>query len=492
MKKLRILSLTALAATLASCDLFNLINDLLYKNLEEFYTKNNYSHTADLSKLNTTMQKAVYQWQTKTRTYTNTDDVNIEEISPYSDVVVYDETHVTINTKYSERIYVYKDSPYNRFSYRSENNPTVYLRTDGTLMYSVEGSRTLEYMDDEHAHLLQVHDLGDAVLIHTHEGSVVYIPEDLDNEEVYLYLGDDASNGYKLKSASGGMSMSLTPEIWGIEEECVTLTPFSIELPDGYNEDVYYKSVDDEDDGSFNYFEVILPTLKAKDYADFLEQKGYEVFRGQEYGLFNLEGENDGEWVYYDAAHSVKVHLQYDYPIAAIMGSDPKNYGVHLHVQKAEYTFSLFGSTPNGRTDWTQEDKEAMLNTYGTVLPFIELGRNYHIGTTKMSYVEHPMLSPLVVDSKCYLIFDNYFEDLITKDYGKRLVEAGFTEYLPPSTKDEIIAWKKTEDIKYYRCFLSDEYDLAVKFFFDDIYGNTIEVFKKSELKSYHVDTEKK
>ena len=48
--------------------------------------------------------------------------------------------------------------------------------------------------------------------------------------------------------------------------------------------------------------------------------------------------------------------------------------------------------------------------------------------------------------------------------------------------------FKKTEDSKYAECFINQEKNCAIKYYFDINNGNTIRVFKLDEMKSWLQD----
>ena len=125
-----------------------------------------------------------------------------------------------------------------------------------------------------------------------------------------------------------------------------------------------------------------------------------------------------------------------------------------------------------------------------TKVPFPQIAKSY--GVTKiMSYAHEGLMDgTLKLHSQCYNITDNspvYFLD----GYDQKLEAAGFHKYVPAydlSTFEGRSAFQKIEECKYVECFINDEEDIAVKYYFDVINGNTVRVFKKSEMKSWLQD----
>ena len=171
-------------------------------------------------------------------------------------------------------------------------------------------------------------------------------------------------------------------------------------------------------------------------------------------------------------------------------GEAARDYGVQLHVMPMGMKTASYGRTVNTQTDWLEDEKTFMQNTFGTALPFINLGRHYRWDKNKRDNGEHPMVSALEMDSQCYWCFDNFYKDVITDKYGDILEAAGFRAYACPVTKqsdrEAIKQWEYSEDVKFYECYLNDDLQIAVKFGFDDIYGNYIKVFNYADLIPWH------
>ena len=154
-------------------------------------------------------------------------------------------------------------------------------------------------------------------------------------------------------------------------------------------------------------------------------------------------------------------------------------------------TLGLFGRSPNKQTNWTDSEIAIMNEKYGFVLPFINLGRKYDIPKTKRKNGEYPLSSPFDMDTECYFIFDNFYKDVVTENYGSILEQAGFRKYVAPVTDrssdpDAYKTWYYSHDVVFHQCYLNDDLKVAIKFGFDDIYGNCIRVFDYDDMVPWH------
>ena len=147
--------------------------------------------------------------------------------------------------------------------------------------------------------------------------------------------------------------------------------------------------------------------------------------------------------------------------------------------------------------DWDSFDKENMSQWYdGTIdatkIPFIPLSENYYVPSIKSLARSNALDGTLAYHHECYNITDNsskYFLD----GYDQILEENGYHKYEPNydlSNPDEKSAFFNTEESKYINCYINEEEDIAIKYYFDVINGNTIRVFKLSEMQSWLVDAE--
>ena len=483
MKNKKLLGLVILPLTLAltSCGLFDMfkqLEELTYKSLDEFFEKNNYTGTESVSSFNSIMREHVHQWDHTVQTYTNTSDTDVTDYSPRGDSILYDDDATIIRSKHSELFYFFHDSTNYFLKYSFEEVDPIYVEMDNTLKFAYYGEFNRHDMDEEHQNTLKMHIYEDGYLFVSFKNTMIYASKDLDA----FYINVDNSNVFQ--NYDGSFTVPTSELLTSALADAPSSREFNIPIPEGYEQKIYHKDYLDSDDNHFIAYDVILPYVDILDYVALIKSSGLEIYQGEYHPLFDLDGIRGGEYIFYDLDHEYCVHLQYEYPIAVIIGDN--NYGVRMRVQRAKYQFSYFGETPNTQDDWTQSDKDKMMECYGYVLPFINLGRHYSVSTVKRANGEHPLISPLDMDVKCYWITDSFYKDLITESYGELLEKDGFHFYEPPSDQEARIAWKDSEDVKYAEMYINDELDLSIKFMFDDIYGNTIKIFKTSELLSWH------
>ena len=154
---------------------------------------------------------------------------------------------------------------------------------------------------------------------------------------------------------------------------------------------------------------------------------------------------------------------------------------------------SVFERTTN--ETWDSYDIENMKSWYdgtidGTAVPFIPLGSDYYVPTMQSSARPNALDGTLAYHHQCYNITDGsnkYFLD----GYDEILEANGFHKYVPNydlSNLEEKSAFHDTEESKYVNCFINQEKNIAIKYYFDINNGNTIRVFKLSEMKSWLTD----
>ena len=472
---------------LTGCELFNIINNLFYDSFDDYIQKNNYQEIS-ASSFNDLLKEHMYFWSKEIQTYANTDSVDTRYYSPQSDNIleVIDNNQTTIYSRYGERIVVmYGESNTTPVRYYFEDDPEVVVNNELNIFYVDDNSMRQE-MDAAHEYLFKCHIYEDGYLFVTQKNFMFYLSKDF--KEYYINTNDTATFTNYDKQIVVPESELLTATLEALPDKEKLYFP----IPENYEGSIYAKDNVDEEDGHYISYNVLIPNVKASEYVKLLQQNDLEVYRGECHPMFDIGADEGGEWIIYDKNQEFATHLQFDTSYCAVKGSDEKNWGVELNIQKAESKFSYYGKTVNTQTDWTDDEKAFMEQNYGFVLPFVNLGRRYHVDKQKRAHGEHPMTTPLNFDAKCYWVFDNFYKDVITETYGTKLEAIGFNLYETPVTKEspleEIRDWKNSEECKYYQMYLNTELDLGVKFYFDDIYGNTIKIFKLSEIHAWNYD----
>ena len=484
-RKLVILPLLA-TLTLTGCDLFKKILDLIYKDVNEFYQKEGYEATESLDEFNTILQRKMYVWTRESVTYTNTGKTNIFYYSPHGDYIDKrpDYSQFYLYSRNSEEIVLSYGNETPSFSYEFEEQPKIRFK-NGELQYF--DSNYYQSMDEEHSHFLRMQEDENGYLCLTNMGFMFYVKKDF--TEAYPYIQ------YNDRFELDGVAISV-PESDLLNEgkaHYANEPKLALPLPEGYDKAIHHKDYFNSTTNEWYAYDVIIPNIKPVEYVPLLEQNGFEVYRGEYHELFSLDGENGGEWIAYDSTLSFAIHVEYDNPIC-VAKDNTDNVGVQLHVMPIGNTISMFGRSVNVQTDWKENQKTFMQETFGTILPFINLGRSYKVIETKRDNGELPLESALEIDCQCYWIFDNFYKDVISDSYGELLERAGFRKYIPPVDKksdyDAYKEWLYSEDVKFAECYLNDELELAVKYGFDDIYGNYIKVFKYADLIPWHAPLE--
>lgn len=220
------------------------------------------------------------------------------------------------------------------------------------------------------------------------------------------------------------------------------------------------------------FFGDILPL----DYIAILRNNNYEVALNEYYGLFapNYEG-NDNVWLATDKNSEFIFTINLGWLLSYGNGTEITIYQNNLKVQN--------GTAVTENTDWTETEKQNMSETYGGIVPFTTLGANYNVGLSLKNNGDSPSYSNL--GSMCYEISDGYYRYLLA-NYGQSLEENGFHLYQAPvdfeSEYEDLFNWWFSEESKYYNCYINEASDIAIRFRYDRIKGNLIQVFKYSQM----------
>ena len=485
MKKTPVLVCLMAAMSLSGCALLKKLEELTYKDLETFFSENSYTRSDSADEFNKTMQEHVFVWSEHVRTYTNTGNSSTISYSPRGDEITRfnSNNQITVCSKFGEEFVILTDatetSTLIRYKFEEQNQVLV----KGNLgMYYLENN-VLEDMDAEHQHLLRVYhyDIGNLFVSST--DFMFFLTHN--NQNVYLCVDNTST----FSNSQGVISLPSSDLLNETLAKYQPKTLFNLPLPSSLSNGVYHKDYINQTDGEWAAYDVILPYIDIFDYVNLIKQSGLEIYRGENHPLTQLGGERGGEWIFYDQNHEARIHLQDESPIA-VTKKDSNNYGVRMRVQRAEDKFSYYGCSVNTQTDWTSDEKSFMSGNYGLVLPFINLGRRYHVVTNKRDNGENALDSALAMDVQCYWIFDNFYKDVITETYGQKLVEAGFRQYVPPVSShsdSNYSSWLYSNEYVLYECYLYEDAGIAVKFSFDDIYGNTIRIFNISDMQAWWV-----
>ena len=476
-KSFRLISVALVALCLSSCDLFKSLMKEDYSGYEEYFEKEvKYRKYTDMTSLNNEIAQSAYFW-----------DKNDAD------------TYTTYYTGKAIMIMVYKDKDLISLRFTDGNGVRIEKNNDVTTIetsnpfngYSVKYDASTEQkttagpIDEKN---LNVAKDNDGYLVVAFEKYMFYVSKDLKN----VYVNEKNTNefqGYETtKTVQNSTLLTETLTAFGADQRLQLPAPAQ-EYEIWYGMD-YYKE-------KKAHTTAYLAGVKPEDYVKVLANNGFTVIRSWEDPFYAFYGDRGGYWYCYDEKQEIEliVKLQF-YLYTSNLG---KTYGpwentsIWMYQMKRGYFGDKERTTD---TDWSAADKQRMASWYDGVdaskVPFIQLGHSYsipNVGTD--SYAHDGLLDgTLKLHSRCYKISDNstvYYLD----GYDEILEANGFHKFnygCDLSVYEQKNAFQNTEDSKYAECFINDEEDLAVKYYFDVDFGNTIRVFKKSEMQSWLQD----
>ena len=472
-KYFKIITFALVAICLSSCDLLGkLVNDNYSDYPEYFQKEKKFTKYNDVSLLNQEIANTSYFWSMSDTSSDYTSYVTGKSIS----ILVYkNETKVLVS---------FIDG--SSFSVRTSNNKLVI--TNSYVTYDTEtGERTQASTGKEDS--LKVAKDSGGFLVVCNETNMVYITSDFKN----VYANEKNTNvfqGYSdTKTIPSSDLLTNTLQALGNESR-VQLPAPSNEYEIWYGLD-YYKEKP-------SHGTAYIVDVDPNDYVKVLKNNGFSVIRSYEDEFYAFYGKDGGYWYCYDEKEEMELLVGMEYYLYT--NNMGKTYGPWKNTKIWFYRMQkgYFGEKERTtNTDWSDYDRQNMAGWYdGTIdatqVPFIPLASSYMVPSANlMSYAHEGLLDgTLKLHSKCYNIYDNspyYYLD----GYNQILENAGFHKYVPSydlSDYDQKKAFQNTEDSKYIECFINDQLDIAVKYYFDVNNGNTIRVFKKSEMKSWLQD----
>ena len=418
--------------------------------------ENGYEQNSTIGQVNAKMQKTMYGlWESK-----KTEEGYERYTSARGSFVYEYEQNYSVNTFDGQNFKVWKDKEY--IATYTDDGDTVRVYSDGSRSF-VDSNITRE------------------------PSAKVSVEAD---ENGYLFITDSYYMIYFNKAVNKFYINEKNTKIFEYGDETFEV-PSSQALTNALNNlDVYHKFylpnpgekaeyllskdyiVSDKIYGFSVYFSRILPL----EYIEILKNNNYEVALSEHYGLFapNYDG-SDNVWLATDKNSEFVFSIEVGWLSSYGSGTEIKVYKSNLKA--------LYGVEVTANEDWTEEDKQNMVETYGSEIPFIKLGSKYSIGNSLKSNGDEPVSSNL--GSKCYEIYDGHYRYLL-EDYGQILEEKGFNLYNPPvnfeSGYEEVFEWWYSEESKYYNCYINAEKDLAIRIKYDRVRGNLIQIFKYSQM----------
>ena len=438
-----------------------------YSGYEEYLTKEkHYEKFTDVTELNKAISESAYFWTLNETKYST---------------ALYTGKNVMINFLNSERV---------TFNYTDKHSVDVQLK-NGKLTFEIpevyideDGNKTTRGGGMENRLNVVKDDAG--YLVVAYEKHMFYVKNELSIENVFVNeTNTNVFQGYS-STITVPTSELLTNTLTTLgEDKRVELPAPSDEYEIWFGMD-YYKNKP-------SHTTALIADTHPRDYAKVLEDNGFTVIRSFEDQFYSIYGQDGGYWYCYNEQEDLEILLSsvhYMY-----IDNNGKSYGTYQNTQAYFYHMrkGYFGEKEQTTaSEWDSYDLEKMAEWYdgtidGASVPFIKLSKGYGIPTTMSPAHSGFLDGTLYVDQQCYSITDEsprYFLD----GYDEILEANGFHKYVPEydlSIPAERLKFFNTEECKYVDCFINWDKDMAIKYYFDVTFGNTIRVFKVSEMKSW-------
>ena len=465
--------LTLTGILLTSCNIFGGLGGSNYSGYEEYFeVEKNFKKYTDIDLLNKDIDDTSYFW-TK------------NESSDYTSYF----------TGKNVLIMVYSDRQLITLNFTDRKSVSIEEK-DGVLMFETneatidgDGNKTIKAMTGDTA--LNMAKDNDGYLLVAYEKHMFYITKDLKN----IYVNEKNTNvfqGYNdTKTIAESELLNNTLEALGADKRVKLPAPSNnVEIWYGIE---YYK--DKPSNGK-----AYIADTDVLDYVELLKNNGFTVIRSFEDPYYASYGEKGGYWYCYDEQEDMELLLSaVNYLYVDNKGT---SYGPFNNTQVDIYRMNKGYSGEKERTnkeDWDSYDKATMNGWYdgtidGSAVPFIPLGKNYSVPSTTTHAHSGFLDGTFCSDQQCYSIRDGsnkYFLD----GYDEILEANNFHKYVPnydlsnPKEKSDFF---HTEECKFVNCFINEEKNMAIKYYFDVTFGNTIRVFKISEMKSWMTDLKQK
>lgn len=456
---------------LTSCGIFGGEQGSDYTGYEEYFVQErNYTKYTDMDSLNKAIGESAYFWS------------------------MYDASDYTSYYSAKNTLYMlYKNE--RLVSVRFTDGKSVVIREKGgKLVFETDevvidenGEKTVEITGGDSSLNMAFDD--DGYLLVAYEKHVFYITKDLTT----IYENENNTNVfqgyYDTKTITSSDLLENTLDTLG-EAKRLTLPAPSENIEIFFGMD-YYKN---EPSHTTAYIAGISPM----EYVEILKENNFTVIRSYEDPYYSFYGENGGYWYCYDEAEELKLLINLTYYL--YVNNSGESFGPYENTIISFYpmTVGYFNEKEQTtNTDWDSYDRANMSEWYdgtidGTKVPFIPLSDDYYVPSTMSLAHVGSLDGTLAYHHKCYNISDNsnrYFLD----GYDQILENNGFHKYIPEydlSDPEQKVAFFNTEESKYVNCYINEEEDMAIKYYFDVHNGNTIRVFKLSEMKSWLVDLE--
>ena len=476
MKRLtRTIFLSLIAISLSSCDILGgLTGQKNYSGYEDYFTKEcKYTKYTDVNALNAAIGDSSYFWS----------------MNDSTDYTAYYSGKSILAMVYKNEAKIYVDfTDGNGINLKTKDGVTSISTDNDFVIYNAATEQTKVNITG-HEDDLKVAKDNSGYLVVAYQKYMFYVPNDLKS----IYVNEKNTNvfqGYSdTKTIPSSELLTTTLAAFGADQR-VKLPAPSANYEIWYGMD-YYK--EEKSHGT-----AYIADVHPKDYVKVLEQNGFTVIRSWEDPFYAFYTNDGGYWYCYDQKEEIELIISLQNYLYT--NNTGKTYGPFYNTNIWFYRMRkgyIHGKGQTKNDDWSDYDKQNMAGWYdgtidATCVPFIKLGNGYSVPSASlMSYAHNGLLDgTLKLHSKCYNIYDNsphYYLD----GYDQILEANGFHKYVynfDLNNYEQRQAFLNTEECKYAECFINEEKDIAIKYYFDTTNGNTIRVFKKSEMKSWLQD----
>ena len=468
---------------LTSCDLFGkLIGGDKYKSYEEYFEKElHYQKFNDIAAFNTEVGNTSYFWtKNESEKYNNTTYYTGKSfmISVYND-----KNDVYVYSNNGDKVEV------------SEKDGVVKIENTDVIIENGEKRRVSGASDIDNLDMVEDND---GYLVVAYKKFMFYVTKDFKN----VYMNEKNTNVFQgygdTKTIASSELLTNTLQVFGAEQR--------VQLPaPGESYEIWYGVDKNSKTGELSHGTAYIADVHPKDYVEKLKANGFTVTRSFEdpyYAFYEWDG---GYWYCYDEKEELEIYVSLShYLYISDLG---KSYGPlnNTKIWFEHMNKGYFGEKERTKNEtWDSSDLANMAEWYdGTIdasaVPFVKLGKGYSVPTkNNKSYARNGILDgTLAYHEQCYNIFDSspyYF----LGDYDEILKANGFHLYEPEhdGKKYDLTNSKDKADFhgfdesKYVYCYINSEKDIAIKYYFDITWGNTIRVFKASAMRSWLVDQE--
>lgn len=479
----KFLLIPLLGLTLSACS-FLPFNMKSYDGYEEYMEKElKYAKYTNIDALNDEIANKAYQWKggEHSEQYQNTNYQTAHNLS----VTVYDEgERFNAYTTDGSSFHYDANNDYGYLAYFAAKSLTynLYLFPSGNISRFI--NQDADTATEEQKQIFNAHIYDDGAILAFMDGKhLVY----LESDRKTFYVSDDYTATFQGPNDTKVIPSCdlLTSALSKLEFSTLTLP-----APEGDFEawagENFYKE-------KYSNFGIYLAGVDIFDYIEVLKKNGFTVIRASDDIIFlPFYGERSGSWLIHDEKGELKGAMSFqDYLYINNLGKEygPK-YNVQIDLYKTSY--GLFdGRSVTTKTDWSDSEKETMQGWYdgslNVVIPFHPLAVGYHVPGVMSRASEDLFGGALMLGHECYRISDDSI-DYHLDGYAETLEAAGYHKYVPAydlSDPEQLKEYKKSDESKYYECYINEELDCAIKFSFSFLYGNCIKVFKKSLMKSY-------